>query len=97
MPSLLFLDCNDDHLSTIDYRRNSKDLRMRTRLRHEKLIERTAVAELSGGYKDRVKGQFIFAARRTVSVIDHKEIVREDLSGRSALAAVTPRTTRIFS
>jgi hypothetical protein len=45
--------------------------------------------QLSGTLWGSGRGRFISAAGRAVSVVDHAQIVREDLSGRSALAAAS--------
>jgi len=57
------------------------------------------VRQLSGTLRGPARGRFISAAGCAVSVVDHAQIVREDLSGRSALAAAScsfERSTRIF-
>jgi len=60
----------------------------------EKLIGRAATAGLRGELQEPSQEKFISAAGCTVSVIDHGEIVREDLSGRSALAAANCNAAR---
>lgn len=94
MHSHLFLTCiiTTIRLSTIV---NHEELRT---LALEKLIGWTT--ELSGSYRNQLKGILFDAATGyTVSIIDHGEIVREDLSGRSAPAAASCNTavTKIFS
>lgn len=75
------------NLSTFVVTHSEKAERMRALTAREKLIGRVATAGLREELQGPSQEKFISAAGRTVSVIDHGEIVREDLSGRSALTA----------
>lgn len=61
------------------------------RVKNKSVNDAREVDRTAAGLREKLQGpsqeKFISTAGRTVSIIDHGEIVREDLNGRSALAA----------